>query len=152
MQLIVQQLGSMFVGAIPTMILFVVLVMAYQYLVQGPLTATLKRRRELTDGAIEAAQQAVAQAEERTGEYAAKLRQARADVYKIRERRLQQWTAERDSALDAARKASGQKLSQAKAEIEAEAATAKQALEASAGDLAGQVVRAVLPVGAGGSR
>ncbi len=142
----------MFVGAIPTMILFVVLVMAYQYLVQGPLTATLKRRRELTDGAIEAAQQAVAQAEERTGEYAAKLRQARADVYKIRERRLQQWTAERDSALDAARKASGQKLSQAKAEIEAEAATAKQALEASAGDLAGQVVRAVLPVGAGGSR
>ncbi len=64
----------------------------------------------------------------------------------------EQWTAERDSALDAARKASGQKLSQAKAEIEAEAATAKQALEASAGDLAGQVVRAVLPVGAGGSR
>jgi len=45
MQAIVQQLASMFLGSIPTMILFVALVVAYQILVQGPLTATLKRRR-----------------------------------------------------------------------------------------------------------
>jgi len=152
MQLIVQQLGSMFVGAIPTMILFVLLVMAYQFLVQGPLTATLKRRRELTEGAMEAAQKAIADAEERTAEYATKLRQARTEVYKIREQRLRQWNAERDAALDAARKVAGQRLSQARIEIEAETAAAKQAIQASAGDLAGQVVRAVLPVGAGGSR
>jgi F-type H+-transporting ATPase subunit b len=152
MQLIVQQLGSMFVGAIPTMILFVLLVMAYQVLVQGPLTATLMRRRELTEGAMEAAQKAIADAEERTAEYATKLRQARAEVYKIREQRLRQWNAERDAALDAARKVAGQRLSQARTEIEAETAAAKQAIQASAGDLAGQVVRAVLPVGAGGSR
>jgi len=152
MQLIVQQLGSMFVGAIPTMILFVLLVMAYQVLVQGPLTATLKRRRELTEGAMEAAQKAIADAEERTAEYATKLRQARAEVYKIREQRLRQWNAERDAALDAARKVAGQRLSQARTEIEAETVAAKKAIQASAGDLAGQVVRAVLPVGAGGSR
>jgi F-type H+-transporting ATPase subunit b len=152
MQAIVQQLGSMFVGAIPTMILFVVLVVAYQILVQGPLTATLKRRRELTDGAMEDAQKAIAVAEERTAEYATKLRQARAEVYKVREQRLRQWNAERDAALDVARKAAGQKLNQAKIEIEAETATARQAIQASAADLAGQVVRAVLPVGAGGSR
>lgn len=152
MQLIAQQLGSMFVGAIPTMILFVLLVVAYQILVQGPLTATLKRRRELTEGAMEAAQKAIAEAEARTAEHAAKLRQARAEVYKIREQRLQQWTAERDAALDAARKAAAQKLSEAKAGIEAETSTARQAIQSSAGELAGQVVRAVLPVGAGGSR
>ncbi len=91
-------------------------------------------------------------AEERTAEYAAKLRQARAEVYKIREQRVQQWNAERDAALDAARKAAGQKVSQARTEIEAEAAAAKQTIQGSAGDLAGQVVRAVLPVAAGGSR
>jgi F-type H+-transporting ATPase subunit b len=147
-----QQLGSMFVGAIPTMILFILLVVAYQILVQGPLTATLKRRRELTEGAMEAAQKAIAEAEERTAEYATKLRLARAEVYKIREQRLRQWNAERDAALETARKAAGLKLTQAKAEIEAEAAAAKQAIQASAGELAGQVVRAVLPVGAGGSR
>ena len=152
MQAIVQQLASMLVGAIPTMILFVVLVVAYQILVQGPLTATLKRRRDLTEGAMEAAQKAIADAEERTAEYATKLRQARVEVYKIREQRLRQWNAERDAALDVARKAAGQKLIQAKTEIEAETAAAKQAIQASAGELAGQVVRAVLPVGAGGSR
>jgi F-type H+-transporting ATPase subunit b len=152
MQLIVQELGSMFVGAIPTMILFIVLVVAYQLLVQGPLTATLKRRRELTEGAMEAAQKAIAEAETRTAEYATKLRQARAEVYKIREQRMKQWNAERETALDAARKAAAQKLIRAKAEIEAEAAAAKQAIQASAGDLAGQVVRAVLPLGVGGSR
>lgn len=152
MQLIAQQLGSMFVGAIPTMILFIVLVVAYQILIQGPLTAVLKRRSEQTEGAMEAAQKAIAEAEARTAEYATKLRQARAEVYKVREQRLRQWNAEREAALDAARKAAGQKLSQAKADIEAETAAAKQAIQASAGDLASQVVRAVLPVGAGGSR
>jgi F-type H+-transporting ATPase subunit b len=152
MQVMIQQLGSMFIGAIPTMLLFIVLVVAYQILVQGPLTATLKRRRELTEGAMEAAQKAIADAEERTAEYGAKLRQARAEVYKIREQRLRQWNAKRDASLDSARKVAGQKLSQAKAEIEAETATAKQAIQSSAGELAGQVVRAVLPVGAGGSR
>jgi F-type H+-transporting ATPase subunit b len=152
MQAIVQQLASMFIGAIPTMILFVVLVVAYQMLVQGPLTATLKRRRELTEGAMEAAQKAIADAEERTAEYTTKLRQARAEVYKIREQRLRQWNSERDAALNVARKAAGQKLLQAKTEIEAETEAAKQAIQASASDLAGQVVRAVLPVGIGGSR
>jgi F-type H+-transporting ATPase subunit b len=152
MQVIFQQLGAMFVGAIPTAILFTVLVLAYQFLLQGPLTATLKRRHALTEGAMEEAQKAIAEAEARAAEYAAKLRQARAEVYKAREERLKQWNAEREAALDAARKAAGLKLSQAKADLEAETAAAKQAIVGSAGDLAGQVVRAVLPMAAGGSR
>ena len=152
MQLIVQQLGAMFVGAIPTTLLFILLVVSYQFLVQGPLSATLKKRRALTEGAMEDAQKAIAEAEARTAEYAAKLRQARAEVYKVREQRVKQWNSERDAALDAARKAAAVKVSQARTELEAEAAAAKQAILGSAGDLAGQVVRAVLPVAAGGSR
>lgn len=139
-------------GAIPTTLLFIVLVLAYQFLVQGPLTETLKKRRALTEGAMEDAQKAVAQAEERTAEYAAKLRQARAEVYKIREQRVKQWNAERDAQLDVARKAAGQKVSQARAALEAEAEAARQTILGSAGELAGQVVRAVMPVAAGGSR
>ena len=152
MEVIFQQLGAMFVGAIPTALLFIVLVLAYQFLVQGPLTATLKQRRALTEGAMEDAQKAIAEAETRAAEYAAKLRQARAEVYKVREQRVKQWNAERDAQLDTARKAAGLKVSQARAEIEAEAAAARQTILGSAGDLAGQVVRAVLPAAAGGSR
>jgi F-type H+-transporting ATPase subunit b len=152
MQVILQQLGAMFVGAIPTTLLFIVLVLAYQFLVQGPLTATLKKRRALTEGAMEDAQKAIAEAEARTADYAAKLRQARAEVYKVREQRVKQWNTERDAQLDLARKAAGVKVSQARTELEAEAAAAKQTILGTAGDLAGQVVRAVLPAVAGGSR
>ena len=139
-------------GAIPTAMLFIVLVLAYQFLVQGPLTATLARRRALTEGAMEDAQKAIADAEARTAEYSAKLRQARAEVYKVREQRVKQWNAERDAQLDVARKAAGQKVSQARAELEAEAAAARQTIQGTVGELAGQVVRAVMPVVAGGSR
>jgi F-type H+-transporting ATPase subunit b len=101
---------------------------------------------------MEDAQKAIAVAEARAAEYAAKLRQARAEVYKVREQRVKQWNAERDAQLDAARKAAGAKVSQARAELEAEAAAARQTILGSAGDLAGQVVRTVLPAVAGGSR
>ncbi|HEY1211100.1 MAG TPA: hypothetical protein VGE85_17170 [Terracidiphilus sp.] len=152
MQVLIQQLGTLLLSSIPTILLFTVLVLAYQFLVQGPLTATLEERRSRTEGAQEKAHQAIAQAEELTAEYAERLRQARGEVYKAREARVKQWSAERDAALDAARKAAVQKVSQAKAALEAEAAQARKAIQASAGDLARQVLRAILPVAAGGSR
>src|ERR1035437_49683 len=152
MQEIIQQVGTLLLGAVPTALLFIVLVLSYQFLVQGPLTATLKERRARTDGAIEDAHKAIAQAEARAAEYALKLRQARADVYKVREQRIKQWSAERDAALDAARKAAGLKVGQAKAELEMEAASARTTIQASAGDLANLVVSAVLPLAVGSSR
>lgn len=152
MEVILQQLETLFLGAVPTILLFIVLVMAYQFLVQGPLTATLKERRARTEGAIEDAQKAIALAERRATEYADQLRHSRSEVFKLRETRIKQWTAERDAAVETVRKAAMLKVSQAKADLEAEAALARQAIQASAGDLARQVVRAVLPVAAGGSR
>jgi len=154
MQDLMQQLGGLLVGAIPTALLFIVLVFAYQFLVQGPLTAALARRRALTEGAMEDARKAVAQAEAKAQEYAERLRQARADVYKVREQRIKQWSAERDAALEAARKAASQKVRQAKEEIDAETASARLAIQTSAAELADLAVRAVLPLSlaAGGSR
>jgi F-type H+-transporting ATPase subunit b len=152
MQEIIQQVGALLVGAIPTAVLFIVLVLAYQILMQQPLKVTLEKRRALTLGAMEAARKAIEQAEARTAEYAEKLRQARAEAFKAREQRLKQWNAERDAALEAARKAAGAKVSRAKMEIENEAASARQGIQASAADLASQAVRAVLPVAVGGTR
>ncbi len=148
---LLQHVGDFLLGSIPTSLLFMVLVAAYQFLVQRPLSATLRQRRALTEGALEEAQKTIARAEELAAEHEAQLRQARAEIYKMREQRLKQWNAERDAALEAARKAAGQRVSQAKAGIEAEAASARQAIQASAGDLASRAVRAVLPLAAGGS-
>ncbi len=152
MQDIFQQLGALLISALPTALLFIVLVVAYQFLVQGPLTAVLARRRALTEGAIEDARKAVADAEGKAQEYARRLWQARTEAYKLREQRAKQWNAEREAALDSARQAASQKVRQAKVELEAEAAAARTALQASAADLAGQAMRAVLPAAAGGSR
>jgi len=152
MDLIMHQLGTLLVNAIPTALLFLILVVSYQLLIQGPLTATLKQRRALTAGAIEDAQKAIAEAEARAAEYAEKLRHARAEVYKLREQRVKQWNAERDASLDAARKVAAQKVAQAKADLDVETAAAHTTIQASAGELAAQAVRAVLPMAAGGGR
>jgi F-type H+-transporting ATPase subunit b len=149
---IVQQLGALLLGAIPTILLFVVLVAAYQILVQGPLRRTLAERRAKTEGAVENAHKAITQAEAKAAEYADKLRQARAEVFKMREQRAKQRNAERETALDAARKAAGAQVSHARAEMDTETERAKQAIQGSAGELANQVVRAVLPMAAGSSR
>jgi F-type H+-transporting ATPase subunit b len=101
---------------------------------------------------VENAHKAIGVAEARATEYAEKLRQARSEIFKMREAREKQRNAEREAALDAARKAAGSKVGQARNEIDAEAETAKQAIHGSAGELANQVVRAVLPLAAGSSR
>jgi F-type H+-transporting ATPase subunit b len=38
---ILRQLGDLGIGSVPTMILFLLLVLAYRFLVYGPLTRTL---------------------------------------------------------------------------------------------------------------
>ena len=152
MQELIQQVEALLIGAIPTALLFIVLVLAYQFLVQEPLSRTLKERRARTEGAVEDANKAIAQSETRAAEYAEKLRQARAEVYKMREQRAKQRNAERETALEAARKAAGTKVAEAKVDLDAETARARQAIQGSAADLANQVVRVVLPLAAGGSR
>jgi F-type H+-transporting ATPase subunit b len=152
MQETLQQLGGLFLSSVPTLILFVVLVLAYQFLVQGPLSRTLRERRARTEGAVEEANKAIAAAAAKTEDYAAKLRQARAEVFKAREQRLQQWAQERDAALDKTRKASIQKVLEARLGLEAEAGSARNVILAGADQLAEQVVRAVMPAAAGGSR
>jgi F-type H+-transporting ATPase subunit b len=152
MEEIFQQIGALLLGATPTILLFVALVLAYQFLVQGPLTRALAERRARTEGAIENAHKAISQAEAKAAEYAEKLRLARAEIFKMREARDKQRSAEREAALDAARKAAGVRVSQARSEMDVEAENARQAIHGSAGELANQVVRAVLPLAAGSSR
>jgi F-type H+-transporting ATPase subunit b len=152
MQEVIQQVGDLLLNSVPTLILFIMLVMAYQFLVQGPLSRTLAERRARTTGAVEEANKAIAAAAARTDEYATKLRHARAEVFRVREQRLQQWAQEREKQLDAARKAAQKHVLEARVSLEAEAAAARTALMANADQLAEQVVRAVLPATAGGTR
>ena len=146
------EVGNLLLGSVPTALLFLVLVLAYEFLVHVPLSATLARRRALTLGVMEEAQRAVAEAEAKTAEYADKLHRARAEAFRLREQREKQWYAERDAALESARKSSGLRVSQAKSEIEAEAEAARQTIRSAAAELGRQAARAVLPMAVEGAR
>jgi len=74
---IIQQIEALLLGAVPTALLFIVLVLAYQFLLQGPLTRVLRERRARTQGAVEDAEKAIATAETKATEYAERLHQAR---------------------------------------------------------------------------
>jgi F-type H+-transporting ATPase subunit b len=145
---ILNQLGGLVLGSVPTMIFFILLVLAYNVLVQGPLMRTLEERKARTSGAVEQARGAISAAEAETAVYEAKLRAARADIASAREHRLQQWQKERDAALAAARDASQAKIRGAKVEIEASAATAKLQIEGATAQLSDSILNAVLPSGA----
>jgi F-type H+-transporting ATPase subunit b len=49
---LLQQLGGLVLGAVPTMLLFLVTVAAYKFLVHTPLTKVLQERYSKTQGAI----------------------------------------------------------------------------------------------------
>lgn len=147
MDVILHQLGELVLGAVPTMVLFVLLVIAYGYLVRRPLDRVLAERRARTTGAVEQARNSISEAEAKTAEYEDKLRKAKAEIFAARDKRLKQWTAERDQALAEARAATGEQVTAAKTEIEQSAVVARRQIEGMSGELSDQILRAVLPPG-----
>jgi F-type H+-transporting ATPase subunit b len=144
---ILQQLGGLVLGSVPTMIFFILLVILYGVLVRRPLEKTLAERRARTTGAVEQARGAISAAEAETQVYEDKLRAARAEVLAARERLLQQWHAERDAALGEARNAALGKVSIARKQIEDSAVIARQQIEGATEMLSSEILRAVLPQG-----
>lgn len=144
---ILNQLGSLILGSVPTIILFILLVLAYDLLVRRPMERTLEERRIRTSGAVEQARGAIAAAEAETAVYEDRLRSARAELLAERAGRLKQRQAERESALVAARETAAGRVRVATAEIERSADTARQQLETSVAELGDRIVQALLPAG-----
>jgi F-type H+-transporting ATPase subunit b len=144
---ILNQLGGLVLGSVPTALFFILLVVAYTYLVKRPLEATLAERRARTSGAVEQARGAIAAAEAETSVFEDKLRAARSEIMAGREKRAQQLQAERDAALAAAREAAQAKVKAARQEIEAASVGARKQIEEATQQLGDQILRAVLPKG-----
>ncbi len=141
---ILQQLGELLIGSVPTILLFLVLVVAYEFLVYKPLMRMLEERRNRTTGAVEKAHDAIYAADAKAQEYETRLRAARMAVLKAREERVQQWNAEREKALEAARQQAHERILAAKSELDGEVVAARKTIESSADQLAGQILKAVL--------
>jgi F-type H+-transporting ATPase subunit b len=139
-----RQIGGLLLGAIPTVIFFLLLYGLYTVLVHKPLSRVLAERRARTQGAIEKARADVTSAEARTSEYEQKLREARLALFKAQEARRAQASLARSAALAEAREKANIQIEQARAAIDKDKAVAKTMLESEAGRLATEIVRVVL--------
>lgn len=142
---IVNQLRDLFLGSVPTIVFFVLLVVAYGFLVRRPLEAVLAERRKRTSGAVEEARSAIEQAETETAMYEDKLRAARNEVFSARDERIKQWAVEREKVLGEVRAETHEKVVTAQLAIEKNVAVAKQQIEGMGAELSAQVLKAVLP-------
>jgi F-type H+-transporting ATPase subunit b len=145
LDLILHQLGDLFLRSIPTSVLFLLLLGAYRLLVHAPLMKVLSERRERTTGAMERAEAAIRAADARAQEYEAKLRAARAEIFRAREQRLLAVQRERDRVLEEARHAAHEKVRTEREKLDAEATDARDVLDKKADALASEILRVIIP-------
>ena len=139
------QLEGLLLGSIPTIFLFLLLVILYRLLVYGPLTRVLDERRERTEGAIEQANAATAAAAAKTQEYEAQLRAARSRIFQARQQKQQLWNRERDNAIAEAHAAAQRQVEEAKLALQAQTEAGHRTIKDSIDELANEILAAILP-------
>jgi len=138
------QLGGLFLGAIPTAVLFAVVWFEYRMIVHGELVAVLSERRERTEGAMERARADIAACEARSAECEQQIREARLAIYKAQELQRQKQIEARAAAVSEAQKAARARAQLACEALNADVAKARGELHADVESLANQILQMVL--------
>jgi F-type H+-transporting ATPase subunit b len=144
MDLILRQVGELLLGAVPTVVLLLLLYLVYHFLVHRPLERVLEERRAKTIGAIERARADVAAAEAKTAEYENRLREAKLSIFKMQEGRRKEAQAARAAAVGEARERAGAQVKQARESIASDIAAAKVSLQGESERLANEIIRTIL--------
>ena len=144
MQETLQALGGILLKAIPTVILLIVLHFYLKAVLFGPLDRVMQKRRELTEGARKTAEDSLAAATRKAEEYEAKLRDARAAVYKQQEEIRKRWLEEQTQQVAEARARSEAAVKAAREAIAQDAAAARKSLQDTSAAVADQIVATVL--------
>jgi len=144
MQTIVQQLGELFLQAVPTVLIILLFYIILRAIFFKPLLAVMAERDARTVGAQKASEAAQAAAAEKVKQYQEALRQARGQVYAEQEVARKKLLEERAAQIKEARaKASGE-VNAAKARIAAELAAARRDVEATVAQLSAEIARRIL--------
>lgn len=139
-----KQAGELLLGAIPTVVLLLLLYACYDLLIQKPLHRILEERRARTEGAVMKARADVALAEAKMQEYEHRLRDARIAIFKALETRRLKAQQARAEAVTEARARADQQIREARAAIEQDMATARGGLQGEAEKLASDIIRIIL--------
>jgi len=144
MEQTLQALGGILLKSIPTIVFLIILHFYLKAVLFGPLDRILKQRRELTEGARKVAQDSLAAAARKADEYEAKLRDARAVVYKEQEEMRKRWLEEQGDEVTQARTRMEASVKTAREALAADAAAAQASLKDASSALADQIAETVL--------
>jgi F-type H+-transporting ATPase subunit b len=153
MQEIVRQLGELFLQAVPTVLIILLFYFILRAIFFKPLLKVMEERDARTVGAKKAAEAAQAAAAEKAQQYQNALKQARAQVYAEQEAERKKLLDERAELIKTARTAAAAQVAEAKERVSGEFAAARREIEATVGQLSGEIARRILqsPPRPGGS-
>jgi F0F1-type ATP synthase membrane subunit b/b' len=152
---ILNQLGDLFLAAVPTVILVFLFYLFLRWSFFAPIERVLSERHKRAAGARQEAEASRVAVQEKLRTYNEALRKVRGEIFVEQEAARRQVLDERQAAVSAARSAAQQELQVAKKALAAEVEAARAQLEQSSGVLAGEIADTVLaggPSGPGGGR
>ena len=144
MQEIVNQLGELFLQAVPTVLIVLAFYLILRSLFFKPLLRVMAERDARTVGARKAAEAAQASAAEKMKQYQEALKQARAQVYSEQEAARKKLLDERAALLKDTRTKAATRVGEAKARIADELLAATREVEATVFQLSEEIVRRIL--------
>jgi F-type H+-transporting ATPase subunit b len=144
MQTIVQQLGELFLQAVPTVLIILLFYIILRAIFFRPLLAVMAERDARTVGAQKASEAAQAAAAEKVKQYQEALRQVRGQVYAEQEAARKKLLEERAAQIKEARARASGEVNTAKARIAAELAAARRDVEATVAQLSAEIARRIL--------
>jgi F0F1-type ATP synthase membrane subunit b/b' len=144
MQEIVQQLGELFLQAVPTVLIVLAFYLILRSLFFKPLLQIIAERDSRTVGAQKAAETAQAAAGEKVKQYQDALRKARAQVYAEQEAARKKLLDERAALLKSARTKAAAEVTAAKERVAAELVVARRDVEATVAQLSAEIARRLL--------
>jgi F-type H+-transporting ATPase subunit b len=144
MQTIGQQLGELFLQAVPIVLILLVFYVILKFLFFRPLLKVMAEREARTIGAQKEAEVAQAAATEKKKQYQEALKQARTDLYVEQESARKRLLDASAQELKDARAKAATVVAAAKERIEQEFTAARREVETSSIPLAAQVARRVL--------
>src|SRR5438132_3132241 len=144
MQAIVHQLGELFLQAVPTVLIILLVYFILRAVFFKPLLTVMADRDSRTVGAEKAAEAAQAAAAQKVKQYQEALRQARGQVYAEQEAARKKLLDERAAQIKEARTRAAAEVTAAKARVAAGLAAARRDDEATVAQLSAEIARLIL--------
>jgi len=141
---ILNQLGELFLAAVPTIIFVFLFYLFLRWSFFTPIERVLAERHKRADGAWQEAESTRLAVQEKLRAYKEALRGVRGEIFAEQESSRRLVLDERQNAVHAARLAAQQALQAAKKSLAADMEAALAQLEQSSGMLAGEIAEAIL--------